>query len=227
MALVVGWAPVGTLREPLPTRLRVYSNKSDRSRHRRRRRGGHGEGSGMSAGRTDRPWPAPSRPGVMAMQWHDLLFMHWPLPLAVLRPLILRGLALDTFDGCAWIGVVPFTMAGGPCPVPAAAAGDLDVPGTQRADVCDDGGEGRRLLLQPRCREPSRGTRGAPRFPLTLLRRGHVRVAERPNRRLCEYTDAPWGATGRLRRALPADWPREPKHGRVNRRVVDRALLSL
>jgi len=66
----------------------------------------------MSAGRTDRPWPAPSRPGVMAMQWHDLLFMHWPLPLAVLRPLILRGLALDTFDGCAWIGVVPFTMAG-------------------------------------------------------------------------------------------------------------------
>jgi len=84
-----------------------------RSRHRqKRRRDGHGEGSGMSAGRTDRPWPTPSRPGVMAMQWHDLLFMHWPLPVSVLRPLIPPGLTLDTFDGCAWIGVVPFTMAG-------------------------------------------------------------------------------------------------------------------
>ncbi len=46
------------------------------------------------------------------MQWRDLLFMHWPLPVAVLRPLIPPGLALDSFDGRAWIGVVPFTMAG-------------------------------------------------------------------------------------------------------------------
>jgi len=48
----------------------------------------------------------------MAMQWHDLLFMHWHLPVAALRPLIPPGLALDTFDGRAWIGIVPFTMAG-------------------------------------------------------------------------------------------------------------------
>ncbi len=46
------------------------------------------------------------------MQWHDLLFMHWPLPPATLRPLIPPALTLDTFDGWAWIGVVPFEMRG-------------------------------------------------------------------------------------------------------------------
>jgi len=48
----------------------------------------------------------------MAMQWHDLLFMHWPVPPAVLRPLIPPALALETFDGAAWLGVTPFRMAG-------------------------------------------------------------------------------------------------------------------
>ena len=59
-----------------------------------------------------RPWPLPHRPWVMAMQWHDLLFMHWPVPPAVLRPLIPPALALETFDGAAWLGVTPFRMAG-------------------------------------------------------------------------------------------------------------------
>jgi hypothetical protein len=48
----------------------------------------------------------------MAMQWHDLLFMHWPVKPAVLRPLIPPGLELETYDGWAWLGVVPFRMAG-------------------------------------------------------------------------------------------------------------------
>ena len=26
-----------------------------------------------------RPWPLPSRPWVVAMRWHDLLFLHWPV----------------------------------------------------------------------------------------------------------------------------------------------------
>ncbi len=59
-----------------------------------------------------RPWPLLHRPWVMAMQWHDLLFMHWPVPPAVLRPLIPPALALETFDGAAWLGVTPFRMAG-------------------------------------------------------------------------------------------------------------------
>jgi uncharacterized protein YqjF (DUF2071 family) len=46
----------------------------------------------------------------LAMRWLDLLFAHWPLEPAVLRPLIPAPLALDTFDGAAWLGVVPFRM---------------------------------------------------------------------------------------------------------------------
>ena len=53
-----------------------------------------------------------SRPGrpFLSMRWLDLLFAHWPLEPAVLRPLIPAGLELDTFDGSAWLGVVPFRM---------------------------------------------------------------------------------------------------------------------
>src|SRR5579871_2480588 len=48
----------------------------------------------------------------MAMQWHDLLFMHWPVPVDQLRPLIPPALAIETFDGMAWLGLVPFRMSG-------------------------------------------------------------------------------------------------------------------
>ena len=57
-----------------------------------------------------RPWPLPSEPWVMAMRWHDLLFLHWPVRPEVIRPLIPPDLELDTFDGSAWIGVVPFRL---------------------------------------------------------------------------------------------------------------------
>ncbi|MGH2345050.1 MAG: YqjF family protein, partial [Chloroflexota bacterium] len=66
----------------------------------------------MSSFSPTRPWPVPTRPWIMRMEWHDLLFMHWPLPATLVRPLIPAALQLDTFDGWAWIGVVPFTMRG-------------------------------------------------------------------------------------------------------------------
>lgn len=59
-----------------------------------------------------RPWPVPRWPWVMAMQWHDLLFLHWPVRPAALRPLIPPTLELETFDGSAWLGIVPFWMRG-------------------------------------------------------------------------------------------------------------------
>lgn len=59
-----------------------------------------------------RPWPCPKRPWIMLQTWHDLLFAHWPIEPAVLRPRIPIGLTLDTFDGRAWLGVVPFRMSG-------------------------------------------------------------------------------------------------------------------
>lgn len=48
----------------------------------------------------------------MRQSWGKLLFMHWPIPPALLRPLIPARLNVDTFNGAAWIGVVPFTMWG-------------------------------------------------------------------------------------------------------------------
>jgi uncharacterized protein len=59
-----------------------------------------------------RPWPRPRRPWLMAMQWHDLLFAHWPVRPERLRPYLPRPLELETFDGWAWLAVVPFRMAG-------------------------------------------------------------------------------------------------------------------
>jgi uncharacterized protein YqjF (DUF2071 family) len=47
---------------------------------------------------------------MMSMHWHDLLFMHWPVNSHALRRYIPPTLAIDTFDGSAWIGVVPFRM---------------------------------------------------------------------------------------------------------------------
>ncbi len=46
----------------------------------------------------------------MRMRWVDLLFAHWPIPVETLRPLVPPALELDTFDGQAWLGIVPFRM---------------------------------------------------------------------------------------------------------------------
>lgn len=57
-----------------------------------------------------RPWPLPSGPWVMRQTWLDLLFAHWPVPAAVIRPLVPEVLELDLYEGQAWLGVVPFRM---------------------------------------------------------------------------------------------------------------------
>jgi uncharacterized protein len=59
-----------------------------------------------------RPWPLPVGPWVMAQSWHDLLFAHWPVEAAELRPLLPGPLQVDTFEGTAWLAVVPFRMTG-------------------------------------------------------------------------------------------------------------------
>ena len=56
--------------------------------------------------------PLPRTPWVMHMTWHDLLFAHWRVPPEVLRPHVPPGLKIDTFDGSAWLGVIPFRMTG-------------------------------------------------------------------------------------------------------------------
>ena len=45
-------------------------------------------------------------------RWHTLLFVHWRVDPAVLEPLLPRGLTLDTWEGSAWVGLVPFAISG-------------------------------------------------------------------------------------------------------------------
>ncbi len=58
-----------------------------------------------------RPWPLPSGRWLMTQTWHNLLFAHWPVENAILHPLIPAGLELDTFEGQAWLGIVPFRLS--------------------------------------------------------------------------------------------------------------------
>jgi uncharacterized protein len=44
------------------------------------------------------------------MVWRDLLFMHWRVRIDQLRPFVPPGLEIETFDGSAWLGIVPFEM---------------------------------------------------------------------------------------------------------------------
>jgi uncharacterized protein len=43
-------------------------------------------------------------------RWRHLLFLHWEVPAAALRALIPAEIEIDTFEGRAYVGVVPFTM---------------------------------------------------------------------------------------------------------------------
>jgi uncharacterized protein YqjF (DUF2071 family) len=57
-----------------------------------------------------RPWPLPRRPWVMTQTWHSLLFAHWRVDPAELRPRVPAAFELDVFGGQAWVGIVPFYM---------------------------------------------------------------------------------------------------------------------
>lgn len=49
---------------------------------------------------------------VMRMTWQHLLFAHWPVPASALQKLVHPELEVESFDGTAWLSVVPFTMTG-------------------------------------------------------------------------------------------------------------------
>lgn len=56
---------------------------------------------------------ARERPGghqVMYQTWSHLLFLHWELDPADIQRTLPKGLTVDTHEGKAWLGVVPFFM---------------------------------------------------------------------------------------------------------------------
>jgi uncharacterized protein len=73
-----------------------------------------------------RPWAPPSGGWLMGQTWEDLLFAHWRVPEAALRALVPGELAIDTFEGEAWLGITPFRVTGlrlrGTLPVPGLSS---------------------------------------------------------------------------------------------------------
>ncbi|BET66162.1 DUF2071 domain-containing protein [Opitutales bacterium ASA1] len=59
-----------------------------------------------------RPWPLPSTRWTWRQDWLDAGFLHWRADSREITRHLPPGLTLQEFDGSAWIGLVPFRMAG-------------------------------------------------------------------------------------------------------------------
>lgn len=59
---------------------------------------------------SNRPWPAPDEPWVQAQSWVELAFLHWRVDDAEVQRLLPEWVELETFDGSAWVGIVPFRI---------------------------------------------------------------------------------------------------------------------
>jgi uncharacterized protein len=61
---------------------------------------------------TSLPWFPPERirRPVMLHRWETLAFVHWPYPADAVQKLLPSGLEADTFDGVAWVGLIPFRL---------------------------------------------------------------------------------------------------------------------
>jgi uncharacterized protein YqjF (DUF2071 family) len=46
----------------------------------------------------------------MHQWWRDITFVHWRVDPALVAPWLPRGVRPDTFDGSAWVGLIPFHM---------------------------------------------------------------------------------------------------------------------
>lgn len=47
---------------------------------------------------------------MMLHKWRDLTFLHYSVEPELIQALLPEGLTVDTFDGKAWVGLVPFWM---------------------------------------------------------------------------------------------------------------------
>ena len=63
---------------------------------------------------------------VMVQSWRSLTFLHWTCDVDAIQRTLPDGLSVDTFEGKAYVGLVPFTMCGicvrGMPPIPGTAA---------------------------------------------------------------------------------------------------------
>lgn len=55
---------------------------------------------------------APLGPWLLSMRWLDVAFLHWAVPAGSLAHRLPRGLVLDTYQGTAWLSLVPLVVEG-------------------------------------------------------------------------------------------------------------------
>ena len=57
-----------------------------------------------------RPWPLPKKRPLLSQVWQDLVFIHWEVSFVQIRAAVPQPLDIDTYNGKAWIAIVPFDM---------------------------------------------------------------------------------------------------------------------
>lgn len=59
------------------------------------------------------PHVAPPLPGraVIRQRWNHFVFLHWRVDSQRIAPLLPAGTRPDTFDGSAWVGLIPFVLS--------------------------------------------------------------------------------------------------------------------
>jgi uncharacterized protein YqjF (DUF2071 family) len=56
----------------------------------------------------------------MYHRWNRISFIHWRYPATVVQQTLPAGLTVETFDGSAWVGLIPFLMEGVRAPLTPA-----------------------------------------------------------------------------------------------------------
>jgi len=78
------------------------------------------DGAGLKGARMSAPVIPVVRRPVMYQQWRRLTFLHWRYPPDLVQAMLPAGLTVQTLDGSAWLGLIPFEMVGVRAPgVPA------------------------------------------------------------------------------------------------------------
>jgi uncharacterized protein len=59
-----------------------------------------------------RPFPLPDGPWMLYQCWKQVLFLHWSVSVESINELLPKGLKADTYEGKAYVSVVPFSVEG-------------------------------------------------------------------------------------------------------------------
>ena len=56
------------------------------------------------------PWPLPTGRWQYYQEWNEVLFFHWPVAPETIQAMLPQGLEVDTWEGQAYVSLVPFKL---------------------------------------------------------------------------------------------------------------------